>query len=178
MKNESITQILIIPPFPAFRVSWTPKDRFGDRLSSRAECLAICARQPHTWSIQELVDFTGKLTVCYGKWTIDNRNRCFTWFYVIFYSYVNVYQRVESLNYWYVKKKHSSTNWLPNQNPNRLQIPNVTHQPIHSVMAMYSLRGVKFLTHTDIGMSQNLNSTRFGGCTSIVWPMAIPEITY
>ena len=118
MKNESITQILIIPPFPAFRVSWTPKDRFGDRLSSRAECLAICARQPHTWSIQELVDFTSKPTVCYGKWTIDNRNRCFTWFYVIFYSYVNVYQRVESLNYWYVKKNIA----VPTDYPIKIQI--------------------------------------------------------
>ena len=31
MKNESMTQILIIPPIPfAFRVSGTPGDRFGD----------------------------------------------------------------------------------------------------------------------------------------------------
>ena len=107
-----VTVVVMMMILPIWRMNPSPKFssfphslRFAFRgpPSSRAECLAICARQPHTWSIQELVDFTSKPTVCYGKWTIDNRNRCFT-YSVIFYSYVSVYQRVESLNYWYVKK--------------------------------------------------------------------------
>jgi hypothetical protein len=61
MKNESITQILTIPPFHSHNTRFGGPNAWRSAPGSRTP-----GKHPRVFS-----DFTRKPTVCYGKWTID-----------------------------------------------------------------------------------------------------------